>query len=76
MWLCVCALTRYVVQQAALCSQLSSAVSMSLITHSTQRRKREGHAGVVICTRHLGEDVEERNEGATRERAERGDLSR
>ena len=46
---CVCAhmrvLSQYVVQQPALCSQLSSAVLMSLITDPTRRRKgvrREG----------------------------------
>lgn len=33
----MCVLSQYVVQQLALCSQLSSAVSMSLITDPTQR---------------------------------------
>lgn len=37
----MCALSQYVVQQAALCSQLSSAVPVSLITEATWHRERE-----------------------------------
>lgn len=71
-------LSQYVVQQAALCSQLSSAVSVSLITDPTRQRKgvrkERERAGVVICTRHLGKDVEDVRRKETMERAEVGGV--
>lgn len=75
----MCVLPRYVVQQPALCSQLSSALSMSLITDPTQRkkgvrRKRKGPAAVVICTQHLGKDVQDVRRKETKKRAKMGGV--